>query len=625
MLDTFRKASKTWVVKLLFALLVLSFLAWGVGDVLRNGLFGHGAAIEVGGTHKTANEVYAEFKREVDRLQPMFGGKLTQEDARKLGLMDRTIENIVTRTLIEEAGSRLGLALSDEAVVSKIAADPNFRNERGEFDRDLMQRLLARNGLSETAFLRAEKGNMLRAQMAESLSAGVTAPETLLNPLVRWREEKRVADMVVIRDDALPAPAAPTPDQLAAYYKDNSQRFMAPEFRTLTVLLARPADVAAQIEITPDMINESYQSRLEEFQVPERRQVTQVVLPDQAKADKAAELLKSGKDIAAIAKETGTSTVDLGMVARGELPDELADPVFKAPEGTTLPPVHSALGWHLVQIGKIAPGQTRTVEQVKDQLDADLRHEQALDKLSDLGNQIEDALGGGATLEEVADRFKLRLVKVPAVDSQGLTPAGKPAADLPKGENFLDVAFHTDQGTESQLTEAENEGYFLVRVDGVTAPQPKPLPDVRDQVIAAWQAEKRHAAGQEQAAKAIEQLKAGKSATEVTQSLPGAKAQASQPFTREGAEAAGLPPQLVSEMFKAEIGGTASSATQGGWIAARLAKVVPFDPAQAPQIMDLARQRTSQAIAGDLVDEYLAALTAEIGVMVDRSQLSREE
>lgn len=271
MLDSLRNASKTWVVKLLFALLVLSFLAWGVGDVIRGGLFGHGPAIEVGHTQITANEVYAEFKREVERLQPMFGGKLTTEDARKLGLMDRTIETVVTRTLIDEAGRRLGLAAADDQVVARIAADPNFRNPMGQFDRDLMRRALARANMTETEFLRIEKSNMVRSQMAEGLSGGLNAPALLVDPLMRWREEKRVAEAVVIKDDALPLPAAPETAQLETYYKDHAQRFVAPEFRAVTVLLAKPADVASQVEVTPDMVSDAYQARSDEFQTPERR------------------------------------------------------------------------------------------------------------------------------------------------------------------------------------------------------------------------------------------------------------------------------------------------------------------------------------------------------------------
>lgn len=619
MLDSFRNASKSWIVKVLFALLVLSFLAWGVGDVVRGGLFGHGPAIEVGKEQITAQEVYAEFKREVERMNPMFGGKLTADDARKLGFMDRAIENMVTRVLIQEAGNRLGLAASEDNVVARIAADPSFRDDKGAFDREKFRMALARAGLTERKFLAQERANLVRTQLAEGLSGGVKAPDAMVAPLTRYREERRVADTVLVRDDALPLPPAPEQDKLEAYYQANTQRFMAPEFRALTVLLVKPETVAAQVEITAAEIDDAYQNRRDEFQPSGRVLASQVVLADQAAADKAAALVKAGKDLAAVAAELGVKVVDLGLVERGDLPDALADALFTAPPGTTTQPVQSPLGWHVAQT------RVRPEADIKKQIEADLRAEKANERLSDLSTQIEDSLGAGTSLEDTAAHFGLRVVKVPAVDTHGKGPSGKAVADLPHGDTFMDVAFHTDQGTESQLTQADNnDGYFIVRVDGVTPPQPRPLADIKAEVLAAWQAERRHDLAKERAAKIAEALKGGKPAAELAQSV-GGKAQTSKPFTRDGAEESALPPQVVADLFQAEVGGVTTSPAPGGWMAARLSKVVPFDAASQPKANETTGRQVTAALAGDLIEQYLAALNAAVGVRVDRSQLTREE
>jgi peptidyl-prolyl cis-trans isomerase D len=616
MLDTFRKASKSWFVKLLFALLALSFLAWGI-EGLRGGMFGRGPAIEVGKVQVSAQEVMVEFKREVERLNPMFGGKLTAEDARKLGFMDRAIENMITRILIEEAGRRLGLAASEDNVVARIAADPNFRNEKGEFDRARFRFALQRAGLSEKEFVRQERANLVRTQLAEGLSGGVKAPVTLVDPLSRYREERRVAETILLRDDSLPLPPAPEQAQLEEYYKANTARFMAPEFRALTVLVIKPTAIAGQVEVTPDMVEEAYQSRLGEFQPADRVLLSQVVLADKAAADKAAPLVKAGKDLAAIARELGVKVVDLGMVERGELPSELNEALLAAQPGATIGPVKTALGWHVAQ------SRVRPVAEIKKQVEAELRAEKANERMSELNTQIEDSLGAGTSLEETAQRFNLAIVKVPAVDATGKAPSGKTFADLPRGETFLDVAFHTEAGTESQLTQSE-DGYFIARVDGVTPPQPRPLADIRADVVAGWQAERRHDLGKERAAKIAEALKAGKPVAELAQAM-GGKAATSQPFTREAAAETGLPPSVVSELFKAEIGGVSTAAAQGGWVIGRLAKVVPFDPAAQPKQSDAAQRQVTAALAGDLIEQYLAALNSSVGVRVDRSQLAREE
>jgi peptidyl-prolyl cis-trans isomerase D len=195
---------------------------------------------------------------------------------------------------------------------------------------------------------------------------------------------------------------------------------------------------------------------------------------------------------------------------------------------------------------------------------------------------------------------------------------------MPKAEAFLDVAFHTDQGTESQLTEADGDGFFVVRVDQVTAPAPKALAQIRSDVLAAWQAEKRHELAGQRAENIAEHIKKGDTAAQAAQAF-GLKAARTEPFTREGAETAKLPPSVVAEMFQAAPGGVATGGTPGGWVVARLDKVVPFEPASNAEATDAARRRISSNVAGDLVDQYIAALNVELGVKVDRSQLAREE
>ncbi|HTH17840.1 MAG TPA: peptidyl-prolyl cis-trans isomerase, partial [Magnetospirillum sp.] len=305
-------------------------------------------------------------------------------------------------------------------------------------------------------------------------------------------------------------------------------------------------------------------------------------------------------------------------VEKSDLPEELAGPVFAAAPGATIGPVQSALGWHVAQT------RVRPEAEIRKQVEAELRAEKANDRLSELNTQIEDALGASTSLEDTAARFSLRILKIPAIDDKGRTPVGKAVADLPKGEGFLDAAFHTDQGTESPLTESGADGFFVLRVDSVTPAQPRPLLEIKNEVVAAWSAERRHEIAKERAATATEQLKAGKPAAEVAQAL-GGKVQTSQPFTREGGDEKAVPPALVAELFKAQPGGVAQGAVQGGWVIGRLDKVIPFDPAQQAKVVAAATAQTSQALSGDLIEQYLSALNAAVGVRIDRSQLAREE
>ncbi|MFD2232288.1 peptidylprolyl isomerase [Phaeospirillum tilakii] len=623
MLDVFRRFSKTWVVRILFALLALSFVVWGVGDVVRGGA-SRGPAIEVGRTAVTAPEVLNEFKREIERLQPLFGGKLTAEEARKLGILDRTVDTVITRSLIDEAARGLGLVAVDEVILRRITANPAFHGPGGQFDRELFRSRLARAGLSEDSFLRIERGNMVRNQLADALTGGLAAPAALADPLLRWRGERRTADTLQLDDASVPLPAAPDAATLEAYYKANTERFIAPESRALTVLLLRPADVAAGIAIDEAMLRDSFQQRQEEFSTPERRQVAQIVIDGQSDVARAYELLGQGKDLAAVAKALGRDIIDLGWVERRDLPEGLSDAVFRLGAGATGQPVKTALGWHVVRVAAIQPGKVQSFNDVRARLEQDLRREKALDALAEMSNKLEDALGGGATLEEAAGRFNLKVTKIPAVDAQGRGANGKPVPDLPKSDQFLDVAFHTEPNTESPLTEVPDNGYFLVRVDQVTPPAPRPLAEIKAEVTARWQAERRHEQARAKADKLVERLKAGESLATVAQSA-GLRPSRTKPFQRQGGEGVALPPPVIAGLFAAKPGEVVSGDLPGATLIARVAEVLPFDPQAAKPAAESERRRIAQNLANDVADQFIAALNAAIGVKVDRQQLSNEE
>ncbi len=624
MLDIFRKASQTWIVKLLLALLTFGFMSWGVGDVIRRGAFGTGPAIEVAGNQFSASDVDAQFRREIDRLQPMLGGKLTPEEARKMGLMDRAIESIVNKTLVSEAGRDLGLAASDDLILAKVANDPNLRDDKGVFDRERLRRALARAGLTEEGFLREQRVAMIRGQVGQAVEGGVSIPASLVDPIVARRMERRTADWTQLDDKSVPAPAAPAEADLEQYYKVNAQRFMAPEYRALTVLLLRPSDVENDIQISDDMVDEAWHQRQDEFNTPERRQVSQIMLADEAEANKVRALLKSGKDFAAVAKALGAQVLDLGSIEKNDLPEELAGPVFGAAAGALVGPVQSPLGWHLAKVATVIPGKTATLTDVHERIVAGIRRDRAGDLLGALANKVEDALGGGASLEEAGKRFNLQVATFPALDAQGKDGEGRPANNLPKAEAFLDVAFHAEVGSESQLTENGNDGFFMLRVDKVTPPQARPLAAVRSDVAAALIAERRHAAARERAEKLAKSVEDGAPISSASAAM-GLTVKTSRPFPRVAAEGQDLPSAAIGALFEKTAGQVAVAESGAGWVIARLAGVQPFDAKAHPEIAAKIGRELAQTVANDLDDQFLGALAVRYNVKIDRSQVTRTE
>lgn len=627
MLDTLRKGASTGPAKVLFILLILSFGIWGIGDVVR-GVGGSTAAITVGDVEVPPGEVRAVFQQELDRLRRTLGPDMTAERARELGLLDAAIAQVARDAVVRAAAQDLGIVVSSTELRRQLEQIPAFRNAQGQFDRTLFARVLQQNNLSEEAFLQSLERDMVRDALLVGPVSGAVAPAPVVAPLVAFQNEEREATAVFIDASAQPLPPVPDDAGLQSLYDENIDAFTAPEYRGLTALVVRPADLADQLDVSDEAVAEAYEQRIDEFRTPEQRVVQQVLVDDEAAAQAVADAAKGGATLAAAAEQAGAGApIDLGAVGRDALPGEAAEVVFGLEAGSVSAPVQTPLGWHVFQVSEVRPPQTQPLEAVRDQVRQRLAQDEAVDALYDVTAQIEDALGGGATLEEAAQQAGLPLTTIQAVDRQGLTPKGEPAEGLPEEEAFLDTAFQTEEGADSLLQEI-GQGYFIVRVDEVTAPQPRPFAEVRDRVVELWQQKTRQDLARQQADTVAEALRAGRDPQAAAEGVPGATVAQTPRFTRTvngvATPAGSLPATLVDDLFEAaEPGAVAVGRTAAGWAAAELTAVHPVEqPTDLPSFAQVQQQMRS-TIADDLATQFLNAYADRFGVQVNRAVIDQ--
>lgn len=621
MLEALRKYSGSFVVKLLFVILILSFGVWGIADVFRP-QGGRDWAIRVGDVTIPPDQVREDYQRELRRLRQAVGDSVNAETARAFGLPNQVIGNIVSRTLLDLEGNRLHLIVGDEAVRAAVEADPTFKGPSGNFDPDLFKRVLQLNGLTEDGFVELVRGDIARRNLVSAITSGAVVPETIVDAIFRLREQKRVVDYAFAPNDGVGDVGEPDATQVQAFYDAHPDQFSAPEYRAATaVVLSAPA-VAKTLTLSDQEIEEAYKARQAEFTEPERRTIEQVLVGDEATAAQVRERLVGGADVAAVAgdfADKGATSVKLDQVSRGQLPDELGDAAFALAVGEVSQPLHSPLGWHVLRVVAIAPGREKSLAEVRDQLKTELTQEKAVDEVYALSTRLEDALGGGAALEEAAKTLGLDPVRVEAIDAAGKDRSGTPVAGLP--EDFAKTVFATAEGTESVLTESGRDSFFVVRVDKVIPAGVKPLADVRDAVVAAWKAEQRSQRAKEQAVRIAEAARAG-SPLAAAAEKEGLRVQTTPAFTRAGAEhAADVPAALAADAFAASPNEATVVPAADGTYVLRVTSVIEADPSVQPAAVDAIRRDLDLEAQEDTLAQFSAGVRRDFPVTMNPAAL----
>ena len=619
MLDAIRKRSGSLVVKLLLGLLILSFGVWGVNDVFFPQP-GRATVATVGDTTIIGVELQNEINRELTRLQRQLGS-VDREQARAMGLGTQVLDRLVSQALFEQATADLGMVVSNPVVRDAIRENPAFFGGLGRFDRLAYEQILLNAGYSEDAFVQLMRRDVRRGQLMSAVTGGTAPPAALVDALYRHRNEKRVAETLLVRDADMTTPADPGDGPLLEHYQANVEPFTAPEYRRLTAAVIAVDDLAKGIEIADADLRAAFERERSRFSVPERRTVRHMVFADRAQAELARTKLAAGGEFAAVAKEmlgADPASLDLGEFTRDQAMPEMADAIFGLDKGAYSEPVQSPFGWHILQVTTVEAGSEQPFEAVRDELARSLAHERAVDEMIALSAKLEDTLADGTTIEDAGAKLNVPVISIPqGVDAAGRAPDGEAVASLPHAANFLDVAFATPQGEESRMTEGGTDSYFVVRVDGVTPPAVRPFESVRGEVLAAWQADRRKEAARALANELLQQLAGGGDLAALAAQRK-LKTEVSEPMLRSTRQGGSQPQPLREIVFATDVGSFGMAEAANGIYIVRVDNILPADPATDAGGLKRMRDELKSGLEADLRVAFSEALREVYPVSINR-------
>ncbi|WP_159104344.1 SurA N-terminal domain-containing protein [Sneathiella glossodoripedis] len=617
-----RKGASGWLAKGLLLLLVASFALWGIGGDMLGSSAGSGV-IEVGEQSVTLGEFQREYRNRLNQVSNYLNRQITVEEARNYGVTQSTIMSIQTRLLEKERVRELGLGISDVSVLKELKNSPNFRNAAGQFDRLRFETLLRQNGYSEREYLDILADELKRQQLMVSLQypAG-DAPDYMAEILFDHYLEKRKASYIELPDSDITGAPVPTDEELSAFIKDNAEQFTAPEFRKADILFLSPEKFVSEAEVSEEQIKAEYEGRASEFIIPERRQILQMIFDDEETAQEAVARLTGGADFATVANELLQLTpadIDLGLLTKTELLDEMQEPVFNAEEGAITAPVKTVLGWHIVEVAKIEAGRTRGLEEVRDQLKNTIALREAADILYEKSTQLEDEIAGGATISEAASAIGVKAQSIDWTNRNGQTADGQPSSGLPPVPEIRGILFSTEPESELELHEAANGTYFALSVTDVKPSALKELNEVREEALSAWQADWRHQENAKKAEELLGKLKAG----DAIDSL-GFEVKTSAEATRN-ANLPGFSSNAVDALFELDKGASAFGETDTGtgYVVFTLTDIIAADREQEKELLTQLKQDLTNGINQDINQQYLSYLEKSIGVSV-KENLIRE-
>ncbi|HWK66824.1 MAG TPA: SurA N-terminal domain-containing protein [Rhizobiaceae bacterium] len=625
MLDNLRKAAGTWVAKLLLLLLVVSFAIWGISGELTRG-FGSGKVVTVGGTSVSAKDYRLAYDRQLRTWSGQLGRQMTREQAAAFGITEQALAQVANEAALDEQARRLGLGISKDRLAALAREDTAFAGPDGKFDRRQFDYVLREIGMSPDDYLRNRQHAAMRQQIVEALTDGLEAPDTFLRAMVLYRGEDRTIDYIALPKSIVEPIEEPSDSVLSAWFEENKASYAAPEYRKISYIKLEPADIADPSAITDEQVAKDYEANKSRYTTPERRTIDQIVFQTEEAANQARASLNAGSSFDDIVKSEGKSPADvqLGTLSRDRVADPaVAEAAFSLRENEVSQVVKGAFGPVLIRVTKIEPEIVQPLEALKEEIRKTLAEDEASRILLDVHDSYEDARAGGATMQEAADKLKLKVVTVDAIDRSALRPDGSIVSDLPQSQELLRAAFEADANVENPPLNIGNTGFLFFEVDAITPARDRTLDEVRTKVVADWKTGETNARLAKKATELQERVKSGTPLDTIATELSLEK-QTKRGLKRE-ADDGDIGKAGVAAVFAVALNGVGATPSPAGDAQILFKVTEAFEPAATgPEaVPDESRKVFDAGLANDLIVQMVERLQGEYGVTVDRDAVTR--
>jgi len=530
MLDSLRLFAKSWPGKILGGVLLVGTAGFGINNVIMD--LGSNTVARVGGEEISTREFLRAYQGQMNQVAQQIGSVPTASDAMALGIPTMVLQGLAQDAALDQMAKNFGLGVSEDKLSQMLRQDPAFAGTLGQFDPATFPQVLQASGITEAEYFEMQSNVARRQQLSLALFGDMVLPKAATDLVNRYIGDRRTVDYIVIGETSVETPAAPTEEDLAAYLGEHQAEFRTVETRNVAMLALSPQVLAEAKTISDDAVNAEYERTKANLVRPERRTIQQVVLnEEQAAAFEAG--LSAGTDFETLMTDNGLTATDLGNLARNQVTDAaLADAAFGLAEGG-FAVIDGVAGKRAIHVSAIDLGGEPTLEEAREEIRQNLALTEARAEYGDVLDQIEELRAAFQPLSEIASRLNLPLHEA-AVTAGGAELAVVPAiteADRPAVSQAIFKATEDQQITPSVALAGNSTLWF--DLESIEPARDQTLDEVRDQVVAAWTAEKTDEAITTETEAVLARLDAGEALADIAASL-NLFPQISQPFGRNG-------------------------------------------------------------------------------------------
>jgi peptidyl-prolyl cis-trans isomerase D len=344
-------------------------------------------------------------------------------------------------------------------VRQRIFAMPAFQDNGAFIGEQRYQQLLRmqRPPLSASDFEDSVRRSVAVEKLRATVTEWLSVADQELEQEYRRRNDKVKLAVVGFTADTFRSQVSASDAEIASYFDAHKADFKIPEKRKIRYLLVDVEAMRAKVAVPPADIERAYNNNSEQYTTPEQVRASHILLKTEGKDDaavkaRAEDLLKQakgGSDFAELAKKhsedegSAKNGGDLDYFQRGKMVGEFDQAAFTMEPGQISDLVKTQFGYHIIKLVDKKPATTRTLADVRQQLNDQLAYERAQAQAADLAQKLASDISKPVDLDRVAKANGL------TVQESGFFARDEPVMGLGPAPEATSRAFDMKQGDVS--------------------------------------------------------------------------------------------------------------------------------------------------------------------------------
>ncbi len=415
------------LIQVILFLIFLPFAFFGIDTYFRGA--GVGQAVARVGDYSISQEEFSRALRErQEALQRLAQGQVDPALLDNSELRYATLDGLIQRRLLLDSALRAGVTVSEDQLKDIIGKQQVFQDEAGRFSLARYEQYLRSEGMTPAMFEARLRQDIVLRYFADGYADTTFVPRAVVERLARISGQQRELSQYVLSPEKFMKQVKLDADAGKQYYDANPAEFRIPEQVRVEYLALSVEMLQRQAQPDPAEVKKYYETNRSQFEVKESRQAAHIFVSVDAasgaearqKARARAEeiyqqLQKAPAGFAEMAKKrsedpgSAANGGDLGFIGRGSMKDvpEFEEALYKLKPGEISAPVESRLGYHIIRLTAVRPGQSKSLDEVRGQIEQELKKQLAARRFAELADGFNNvAYEQSESLKPAADLIR---------------------------------------------------------------------------------------------------------------------------------------------------------------------------------------------------------------------------